>query len=117
MRTTRPRIYMREGDKISVLRKTSGDDIRVALCLKNYNESTGGNYNANTHYVSNGLNLIEANREGLMYVEYFTQSFNCESKTTFAFANVAGYFDNQIHTKRLVTYFKCKQIRIYGRGR
>ncbi len=94
-------IYMREGDKIAIFADNIGD-VAVSLQLKNYNEATGGNYNANTSYrLSNGVNIIQADREGLLYVQYFTPNhLNAQKvKLHFAFANVAGYFDNQIHTK------------------
>ncbi len=94
-------IYMRPGDKIAVFAENLGS-IPVSLRLKNYNEATGGSYESNTDYLlSNGINIIHANREGLLYVQYFTPNHLTAEKIKlhFAFANVAGYFDNQIHKK------------------
>ncbi|HHT22995.1 MAG TPA: hypothetical protein GXZ87_06740 [Bacteroidales bacterium] len=100
-------IYMRKGEKIAVFAENIGE-IPVTLCLKDYlpkdaegNPTEANGYWQNTYYkLSNGLNLITAERDGLFYVEYFTPVHLTASKIKlhFAFSKVAGYFNNQIHT-------------------
>ncbi len=113
-------IYMYEGDKIAVFAENIGN-VPVTLCLRNYNEPEGGGYDATSYYsISNGANIISANREGLFYVEYFTPNHLTASKVKlhFAFANVAGYFNNQIHTKadwsRILQANKYKYMDVLG---
>ncbi len=101
-------IYVRKGDKIAVFADNI-TDVPVTLCLKDYrakdadgNNAEGNGYWQNSYFgLSNGLNIITADRDGLFYVEYFTPNHLTAPKVKlhFAFSKVAGYFNNQIHTK------------------